>query len=66
MKSIPLFLYLGERDHFFNVHVAELTYDILKQGYTDKETGNLSDNFVYNREKGLTHSTSQKEMTLLK
>ena len=62
MKQTPLFLYLGEKDHFFNVHVAELTYDILKQGYTDKETGKLSQNFVYNREKGLGHSTSQKEM----
>ena len=57
MSKIPLFLYLGEKDHFFNVHVAELTYDILKKGYTDSN-GKLNDNFTYNREKGLGHSLS--------
>ena len=38
IQKTPLFLYLGERDNFFNVHVAELTYDVLKFAYTDKST----------------------------
>ena len=51
-------MYLGNNDNFFNVQVAELTYDILKQGYTDKETGKLSENFVYLNEEGLGHTIS--------
>jgi hypothetical protein len=30
MKETPLFLYLGDDDHYFNTQVSELTYDILK------------------------------------
>ena len=58
MQKTPLFLYLGERDNYFDVHVAELTYDVLKFAYTDKTTQNVSDNYMYNREKGLEHSIS--------
>ena len=65
MKETPLFLYLGDDDHYFNTQVSELTYDILKQAYIDKENGKVNENFEYHLEEDHTHSISSKELNIL-
>lgn len=51
LKKIPMFIYIGSKDSFFDQKVAELTFKVFE-----------GCNLKYTCEPGLEHSLSQKEM----
>ena len=62
IQETPLFMYLGTKDNFFQVQVAETTFRPLYKMYTE----GTHPNFFFKIEHGLGHSISPGEIKLIK
>jgi len=51
-------MYLGEKDGFFKVPIAEFTYEPIKKIYDSATDAELKNNYFFKTEKGLPHSLS--------
>ena len=57
VSKTPMFLHVGDNDHYFDINHVEATLDPIKKLYL-KRNGRVSDKFKYIVEKNHTHTLS--------